>query len=90
MDDSDENGREEAPRVCNNGLATAITSIFTAAVVLQLEVLRPCLISNSVSCTNGYNEFRDISKAVLYYNPDSLHLLVSAFLQVQSGIVIFQ
>ena len=50
--DGDENGREEAPRVCNNGLATAITSIFTAAVVLQLEVLRPCLISNSVSYTN--------------------------------------
>ena len=54
MDDGDDNGREEAPRVCNNGLATAITSIFTAAVVLQLEVLRPCLISNSVSCTIKY------------------------------------
>lgn len=44
-----ENRREEAPRICNNGLATAITSIFIGALVLQLEVIRPCLTSDSVS-----------------------------------------
>lgn len=48
----DDDGREEAPRVCNNGLATAITSIFIAAVLLQLEVIRPCLLGNSVSHIN--------------------------------------
>ena len=44
-----ENRREEAPRICNNGLATAITSIFFGVFVLQMEVIRPCLVGNSVS-----------------------------------------
>lgn len=41
--------RGEAPRICNNGLATGITSIFFGVAVLQIEVIRPCLDSNSVS-----------------------------------------
>ena len=44
-----EDRREEAPRICNNGLATAITSIFISAMMLQMEVIRPCLASDSVS-----------------------------------------
>ena len=44
-----EERREEAPRICNNGLATAITSIFIGVIMLQIEVIRPCLASESVS-----------------------------------------
>ena len=44
-----EERREEVPRICNNGLATAITSVFIGALMLQIEIIRPCLASDSVS-----------------------------------------
>ena len=40
--EQDEQNRDRAPRICNLGLATSIISVFTALLLIQIEMIVFC------------------------------------------------
>lgn len=38
----DENQRDRAPRICNLGVATSVISVFTALLLMQIEMIIAC------------------------------------------------